>query len=193
MSVKVVDVIGHRVLLQRGRCIRTTCSCVVHPATTATLSINTLIYSPLLSRNNLGLVATHNCSDFSRLLPRACSSKDPGLLAVARGCPKLEKLMLTGCGSITGKSVRALARGCVSLRDLSLSGCGGVGNGDLRELAKGCKGLRHLNIAECAQVRVVGLPNLRGIRQVKMATGMLHSTLWLTRTLSSSSHRPYTS
>lgn len=87
------------------------------------------------------------------LLASACPSKDPGLLAVARGCPKLEKLMLTGCGSITGKSVRALARGCMSLRDLSLSGCGGVGNGDLRELAKGCKGLRHLNIAECAQVR----------------------------------------
>lgn len=61
--------------------------------------------------------------------------------------------MLTGCGGITGKSVRALARGCSALRDLSLSGCGGVGNGDLKELAKGCTNLRHLNIAECAQVR----------------------------------------
>lgn len=79
-------------------------------------------------------------------------NQDPGLLAVARGCPKLEKLMLTGCGGITGKSVRALARGCSALRDLSLSGCGGVGNGDLKELARGCTNLRHLNIAECAQV-----------------------------------------
>ena len=61
--------------------------------------------------------------------------------------------MLTGCGGITGKSVRALARGCSGLRDLSLSGCGGVGNGDLKELAKGCTNLRHLNIAECSQVR----------------------------------------
>lgn len=78
--------------------------------------------------------------------------QDPGLLSVARGCPKLEKLMLTGCGGITGKSVRALARGCSALRDLSLSGCGGVGNGDLKELAKGCTTLRHLNIAECSQV-----------------------------------------
>lgn len=60
--------------------------------------------------------------------------------------------MLTGCGGITGKSVRALARGCSTLQDLSLSGCGGVGNGDLKELAKGCTSLRHLNIAECAQV-----------------------------------------
>lgn len=79
-------------------------------------------------------------------------TKDPGLLSVARGCPELEKLMLTGCGGITGKSVRALARGCSRLRDLSLSGCGGVGNGDLKELAQGCTSLRHLNIAECAQV-----------------------------------------
>lgn len=62
--------------------------------------------------------------------------------------------MLTGCGAITGKSVRALARGCSALRDLSLSGCGGVGNGDLKELAKGCTTLRHLNIAECAQVQM---------------------------------------
>lgn len=82
--------------------------------------------------------------------------KDPGLLSVARGCPKLETLMLTGCGGITGKSVRALARGCSALRDLSLSGCGGVGNGDLKELAKGCTSLRHLNIAECAQVIIAG-------------------------------------
>lgn len=61
--------------------------------------------------------------------------------------------MLTGCGAITGKSVRALARGCVNLKDLSLSGCGGVGNGDLKALAKGCTALRHLNIAACDQVR----------------------------------------
>lgn len=80
------------------------------------------------------------------------SFQDPGLISVARGCPKLEKLMLTGCGDITGKSVRALARGCSTLKDLSLSGCGGVGNGDLKELARGCTNLRHLNIAECAQV-----------------------------------------
>lgn len=110
--------------------------------------------SPPCSRKDPRL-ELHVFSIFSPAFSR-CSPKDPGLLAVARGCPKLEKLMLTGCGSITGKSVRALARGCVALRDLSLSGCGGVGNSDLRELAKGCKGLRHLNIAECAQVRYEG-------------------------------------
>lgn len=78
--------------------------------------------------------------------------QDPGLLAVARGCPKLEKLMLTGCESLTGESVRALGRGCVHLRELSLSGCGGLGNEDLKALAKGCTALRHLNIAQCSQV-----------------------------------------
>lgn len=79
--------------------------------------------------------------------------QDPGILAIARGCPKLEKLMLTGCGAITGKSVRALARGCKALEKLSLSGCGGVGNDNLKDLAKGCTRLRHLNIAHCAQVK----------------------------------------
>lgn len=83
---------------------------------------------------------------------RFSTAQDPGILAVARGCPKLEKLMLTGCDAITGKSVRALARGCKALQELSLSGCGGVGNDDLKEVAKGCTGLRHLNIAHCAQV-----------------------------------------
>lgn len=102
---------------------------------------------PAPARTPLVWVSSH------RSPPPPCL-KDPGLLAVARGCPKLEKLMLTGCGAITGKSVRALARGCVKLKDLSLSGCGGVGNGDLKALAKGCTALRHLNIAECAQVGV---------------------------------------
>lgn len=60
--------------------------------------------------------------------------------------------MLTGCGGITGESIRELAQGCTRLRELSLSGCGGVGNGDLKELAKGCTALRHLNIAQCSQV-----------------------------------------
>lgn len=74
------------------------------------------------------------CQDLVRLDMFGCAHvQDAGIIAVARGCPQLEELRVTGCRELSGKALSKLAR-CRNLRDLSIAGCERVKDADLCRL-----------------------------------------------------------
>lgn len=61
----------------------------------------------------------------------------------------LRSLDLTNGTRLTNISLIALANGCPLLEKLDLSGCVGVSEAGLVGLAQHCKHLRHLNLCGC--------------------------------------------
>ena len=74
------------------------------------------------------------CNDLVRLDMFGCAHvQDAGMIAVARGCPLLEELRVTGCRELSGKALSKLSR-CRNLRDLSIAGCVRVRDADICKL-----------------------------------------------------------
>ncbi|KAG8082605.1 hypothetical protein GUJ93_ZPchr0014g47435 [Zizania palustris] len=73
---------------------------------------------------------------------------DHGLMAVARGCPDLQELVLIGVNP-TVKSLRMLGEHCRSLERLALCGCETVGDDEIICLAERCAALKKLCIKGC--------------------------------------------
>uniref|UniRef100_A0A0D9ZMW1 F-box domain-containing protein n=1 Tax=Oryza glumipatula TaxID=40148 RepID=A0A0D9ZMW1_9ORYZ len=73
---------------------------------------------------------------------------DHGLMAVARGCPDLQELVLIGVNP-TVQSLRMLGEHCRSLERLALCGCETVGDPEIICLAERCAALKKLCIKGC--------------------------------------------
>ncbi|WVZ86326.1 hypothetical protein U9M48_033126 [Paspalum notatum var. saurae] len=73
---------------------------------------------------------------------------DFGLMAVARGCPDLQELVLIGVNP-TVLSLRMLGEHCRSLERLALCGCETVGDAEIICLAERCAALKKLCIKGC--------------------------------------------
>ncbi|KAK3144319.1 hypothetical protein QOZ80_4AG0311480 [Eleusine coracana subsp. coracana] len=73
---------------------------------------------------------------------------DFGLMAVARGCPELQELVLIGVNP-TVLSLRMLGEHCRALERLALCGCETVGDAEIICLAERCAALKKLCIKGC--------------------------------------------
>lgn len=73
---------------------------------------------------------------------------DFGLMAVARGCPDLQELVLIGVNP-TALSLRMLGEHCRALERLALCGCETVGDAEIICLAERCAALKKLCIKGC--------------------------------------------
>ncbi|KAL5215217.1 hypothetical protein ABZP36_004369 [Zizania latifolia] len=73
---------------------------------------------------------------------------DHGLMAVAKGCPDLQELVLIGVNP-TVQSLRMLGEHCRSLERLALCGCETVGDAEIICLAERCVALKKLCIKGC--------------------------------------------
>ncbi|KAF8702960.1 hypothetical protein HU200_032464 [Digitaria exilis] len=85
---------------------------------------------------------------------------DFGLMAVARGCPDLQELVLIGVNP-TVLSLRMLGEHCRSLERLALCGCETVGDAEIICLAERCAALKKLCIKGCP-VSDRGMESLNG-------------------------------
>lgn len=111
------------------------------------------------------------CPNLRHLDIRRCSRlTDRGLAFIAKSCPKLKFLNISGPRNtsyyidgttigpmqVTDKGLASIANGCPNLRNLNVSGCRVTDNG-LGYIAKGCRQLHSLNVAYCVEVTNNGL------------------------------------
>lgn len=75
--------------------------------------------------------------------------------AVAAHCPRLERLSLARCTSVTDAGLRRLAAGCACLRHLDLTRCGRVTDAGVTALARAMPLMRRadLILLRCTQIR----------------------------------------
>ncbi|KAL5163551.1 F-box/LRR-repeat protein 4 [Glycine soja] len=90
--------------------------------------------------------------DFLRL-------SDAGLSALGQDFPKLHKLGLIRCSSVSSDGLTPLARKCTSLRALDLQVCY-VGDQGLAAVGQCCKQLEDLNLRFCHRLTDTGLVEL---------------------------------
>ena len=77
---------------------------------------------------------------------------DEALGHLAYACPKLAKIDLYGCSTISIIGVKCLVSRCPQLQSISLAFCNQLGDGVLRALALLGSRLRDLNLRECTSI-----------------------------------------
>jgi len=78
---------------------------------------------------------------------------EQAVVAIAQLAPGLRTLSLAGCsGGATTLSVLQLARGCPNLVSIDLTGIAGLQDAAVWQLSRGCRWLRDLSLAWCVQV-----------------------------------------
>ncbi|KAM1380147.1 hypothetical protein ACFX2I_021915 [Malus domestica] len=87
------------------------------------------------------------------------SLSDAGMTAIGDGFPKLEKLSLIWCSSVSSIGLTSLADKCKLLKSLDLQGCY-VGDQGLAAVGKCCKQLEDLNLRFCEGLTDVCLVEL---------------------------------
>ncbi|KAF2287798.1 hypothetical protein GH714_002762 [Hevea brasiliensis] len=87
------------------------------------------------------------------------SLSDAGLSALGDGFPRLEKLSLIWCSTVSSLGLMSLAYKCSFLMSLDLQGCY-VGDRGLAAVGKCCKQLEDLNLRFCEGVTDTGLVEL---------------------------------
>ena len=75
-----------------------------------------------------------------------------GVLMLARGCPLLIHINLTGVIQLTDVGCRGLTASCDQLRTLVVSGCSLLTDASMRFLPKNCPSLQLLNISGCTKL-----------------------------------------
>ncbi|XP_012069470.1 F-box/LRR-repeat protein 4 isoform X1 [Jatropha curcas] len=84
---------------------------------------------------------------------------DAGLSALGDGFPRLEKLSLIWCSTVSSLGLMSLAYKCSFLVSLDLQGCY-VGDNGLAAIGRGCKRLEDLNLRFCEGLTDTGLVEL---------------------------------
>ncbi|GFQ01639.1 F-box protein skp2a [Phtheirospermum japonicum] len=114
--------------------------------------------TPQLQDDAIDMIAAY-CHDLRELdLSKSFRLTDRSLYALARGCPDLVKLNISGCtafsdtalGYLTG--VKSLAYGCPDLRALDLCGCLLITDESVVALANNCLQLRSLGLYYCQNI-----------------------------------------
>ncbi|KAF5196540.1 Ein3-binding f-box protein [Thalictrum thalictroides] len=110
---------------------------------------------------NIGLSAVaRGCPSLRALsLWNVPSIGDEGLIEIAKGCNKLEKLDLCQC-PISDKSLFAIANNCPNLSQITIESCPMIGNEGLQAIGKCCLNLQSIAIKDCPLVGDQGLTSL---------------------------------
>lgn len=79
-----------------------------------------------------------------------CALSDTATEVISLGCPALESLDMSFCGSaISDASLKSIGRHLTNLRSLSVRGCVRVTGVGIDAVVSGCKKLTHFNISQC--------------------------------------------
>ncbi|PIA56996.1 hypothetical protein AQUCO_00600010v1 [Aquilegia coerulea] len=110
---------------------------------------------------NVGLSAiARGCPSLRALsLWNVPSIGDEGLIEIAKGCNKLEKLDLSQC-LISDKSLIAIANNCPNLNQIRIESCPRIGNEGLQAVGKCCLNLQSISIKDCPLVGDQGIASL---------------------------------
>ena len=128
--------------------------------------LESLLGSPQLRRLSIGqtrqpaplvhalteVASGPGCPLLEQIYLHCCIHLGHALLSVAKCCPGLRVLDLTGCIRVTDASIVAIGQACPRLEVLRLLGCRLVGAGGVTAVATGCKHLKELDLRECGQV-----------------------------------------
>lgn len=99
----------------------------------------------------------HNLQELDISNSKSLNLTDRSLLALAKGCPKLTKLVISGCTTFTDSSLVYIT----GMRHLNLCGCyQAVTDVALQAIARNCPELQVLNIAWCNKVSDVGVTSI---------------------------------
>ncbi|GFS35222.1 VIER F-box protein 1 [Actinidia rufa] len=137
------------------------------------------IHLERLQISDIGLSAISNCSSLEIFTP--C---DDGLIAVAKNCPNLQELVLTGVNPTTS-SMEILGINCQNLERLALCGSDTVGDAEISCIAAKCVALKKLCIKNCPvsdhgmESLAGGCPNLVKVKVKKCRGVTCEGADWL--------------
>ena len=110
---------------------------------------------------NAGLGALERCHELVKLDLTDCQQSTKtdigGLVAMAKGCPHLTDLNLSGWTHITCDGLRALGAQCPALTKLDLSCGASIGDDHLAALGGRCPHLTQLELKKCTLITHAGL------------------------------------
>ncbi|KAF9358038.1 hypothetical protein BGX34_009099 [Mortierella sp. NVP85] len=90
------------------------------------------------------------------------------LSAIAKHCPNIERLNLTGCRLATSKAIEDVCNNMASLTQLDLAGLHGVNDSTLQVMAMNCHSLQVLNLSWCKMISGSGLMSLsKGCQELR--------------------------
>lgn len=105
------------------------------------------------------------------------AATDDALVAIARGCPRLERLLLVGDAAAGDRGLCEVARRCVFLRHVLINGCVRVTDAFLHELARHALCLESLSAVGCERLgESGGLEVLAAATHCTLAKVRLSST-----------------
>jgi hypothetical protein len=75
-------------------------------------------------------------------------------------CKNLVHLKITGCTSLTDRSMEYVGAGCPNLKHLDIERCLGLTNKSTEYVCRGCQKLKYLNISACCEMTDAVLENI---------------------------------
>ena len=103
---------------------------------------------------------------------------DRGLIAIACGCPALERLRISGRSNITDASVIVLAQKCLQLKSITLTS-GKITDASLIAFATNSRKLQNVSLNYCYYITSTGLSNLAAkcTQMEKMSFKMMYDRI----------------
>lgn len=95
---------------------------------------------------NLAAVATGSGCKLRELRVPGCANICAAVLDVAKTCPQLQILDLSGCSKVTADILTALGAGCPQLESVDLRYCKKVVDAGIAAIVQGCQGLRTVDL-----------------------------------------------
>lgn len=102
----------------------------------------------LVSRNHQLQILDFWCQS-NRIQQSSRKVTNKTAIAIAKHCPGLHTLNMSGCRLLTDTGILALATGCPLLQSLNVSGCDKITSKSLLILLQKCSKLTKLNIYDC--------------------------------------------
>ncbi|THU69920.1 hypothetical protein C4D60_Mb08t19500 [Musa balbisiana] len=109
---------------------------------------------------------------------------DYGLMAIARGCPQLQELVLVGINP-TAPVIEHIVSSCRGLERLALCGCKTIGDAEIAHIATKCTALKKLCIKGCPvsdrglEALAQGCPSLINVRMKRCPRVTWEGVEWL--------------
>ncbi|XP_063431639.1 F-box/LRR-repeat protein 2-like [Mytilus trossulus] len=85
-------------------------------------------------------------------LPPETSISDEGLEKIAKGCPRLKRLLVNYCNNVGDSGIMSIAEHCPMLLVLETEGCSKVTEDSMECIASKCQWLRKVNIRHCKYI-----------------------------------------
>lgn len=113
------------------------------------------------------------CPQLHTLVAQRRLVTDSGVIALAKGCPKLRHLHLLTCKCLTDDSLTALKQHCPELESLQLPECMSLRVAAVAALVRGCGRLRELHLDEAVTTEVMARAIRRAAKRRKLIIALI--------------------